>query len=183
MLKTELKNLARVLANQLQLDISDMIGLVQNYAMKERSIKDNLHLVRGVLEGLKDDTRVALINFDQAKAFNRVDRFLATVLETAGFQPEFHKWISMMYHNQQAVVQVNGKRSEAFAIERSVWQGSFLSPLLYVLALELFFLRLRDGENPALRGVLFADRLRAYADDITIFMSRRSDIKAVKKAI
>ena len=66
---------------------------------------------------LKDGNEAVLINLDQSKTFDRVDhRFLVTVLETAGFKPEFRRWISMMYHNPQAVVQVNGKRSEAFAI-------------------------------------------------------------------
>ena len=61
---------------------------------------DNLHLVREILEGLKVDTEAALINIDQFKAFDRVDhRFLAAVLETAGFNPEFRKWINMMHHN------------------------------------------------------------------------------------
>ena len=94
----------------------------------------------------------------------------------------------MMYHNPQAVVQVNGRRSRVFAIERSVWQGCPLSPLLYVLALEPLLRRLRDeGANPALRGVPFAGplsaRVSAFADDITVFVSRRLDIKAVKKAV
>ena len=61
-------------------------------------------------------------------------RFLATVLETTRFKPEFHNWISMMYHNPQVVVQVNRKCLGAFATERSVWQSFSLSPFLYVLA-------------------------------------------------
>ena len=70
--------------------------------------------MRQILEGIKDDTKAALINLDQSKAFDRVDhRFLAAVLETAGFKPEFRKWISILYHNPQAVVQVNGRRSGA----------------------------------------------------------------------
>ena len=78
-------------------------------------------MIREVLEGIEDDTEAALISLDQSKAFDRVDhRFLATVLETAGFEPEFRRLMSMMYHNPQAVVQVNGMRSRAFAIERSV---------------------------------------------------------------
>ena len=80
---------------------------------------DNLYLVRKVLVGLKDDTKAALINLDQSKAYDMVDhRFLATVLETTGFKPDFHKWISMLYHNPQVVVQVNRERLEAFALER-----------------------------------------------------------------
>ena len=90
-----------------------------------------------IIKGLQDGIEVALINLDQSKAFDRVDhRFLASVLETAGFKPEFRRWISMMYHNPQAVEQVNGKRSKALATVRLVRQGCPLFPLPYVLALE-----------------------------------------------
>ena len=154
LLNTELKILVRVLTNRLQLVISNLIGPKRNYAVKGRSIQDNLHLVREIPKGLKDDSKAALINLDQSKAFDRVEhRFLATVLETAVFEPEFRKWISMMYHNLQAMVQVNRKDSEAFAIERSVRQGCLLSPLLDVLALDPLIRRLRDEmANPAVLG-------------------------------
>ena len=177
--------MARVLANRLHLVISDLISPEQTYAVKGRSIQDNLYLIREVLEGIEDDKEAVLISLDQSKAFDRVDhQFLATVLDTAGFQPEFRRWNSMMYHNPQAVVQVNGRRSRAFAIERSVWQGFPLSPLLYVQALEPLLRRLRDeGTNPVPRGVPLAGplsaRLSMFADDITVFVSRRLDIKAV----
>ena len=189
LLNTELKILARVLANRLQRVISDLIGPEQTFAVKGRSIQDNLHLIREVLEGIKDDTEAALISLDQSKAFDRVDhRFLATVLETAGFKPEFRRWNSMMYHNPQAGVQVNGRRSRVFAIERSVRQCCPLSPLLYFLALKPLLRRLRDeGTSPSLRGVPFAGpltaRVSAFADDITVFVSRRLDIKAVKEVV
>ena len=118
LLNPELKILAQVLAHRLQIVISDLIGPEQNYAVKERSMQDNLNLVPKVLEGLKDNTQAVLINLDQAKAFDRLDHwFLVTVLETAGFKPELHKWISMMYQNSQAVIKVNKKQSEVFAIE------------------------------------------------------------------
>ena len=57
---------------------------------------------------------------------------------------------------------VNGKRSGAFAIERSARKNCPRSPLLYVLALEPLLRRLRDEEvNPALRGIPFAGPLTA----------------------
>ena len=79
----------------------------------------------------------------------------------------------MNYHNPHAVVQLSGRRSRAFAIERFVRQGCPLSALLYVLALEPLLHRLRDeGVNPALRGVPFAGpltaRISAFADDISL---------------
>ena len=93
-----------------------------------------------------------------------------------------------MYHNPQAVVQVNGRRLGAFAIKRSVRQGCPLSPLLYVLVLESLLHRFWDeGTNPALRDVPFAGpltaRVSAFADDITVFVSLCMDITAVKKAV
>ena len=189
LLSTELKILAWVLANRLQLVISDLIGPEHTFAVKGRSIQDNLHLIREDLEGIEDDTEAVLISLDQSKAFDRVDhRFLATVLETAGFKPKFRRWISMMYDNPQAVVQVNGRRSGTFAIECSVRQCCPLSPLLYVLELEPLLRRLRDeGTSPSLRGIPFVSRLAArvfaFADDITVFVSRCLDIKAMKEAV
>ena len=68
--------------NRLQLVISDLIGPEQTFAVKRRSIQDNLHLIHEVI---KDGTEAALISLDQSKAFDRVDhQFLPTVLETAG---------------------------------------------------------------------------------------------------
>ena len=187
LLNTELKILARILANHLQLVISNLIGAEQNYPVKGRSVQDNLHLVYEVLEELEDGTEVVQINLDQSKAFNWVNhRFLVTVLETTGFKLEFCNWISMMYHNPRVGMQVNGKRSVAFAIERSVRQGYPLSPLLYFLVLGPLFRKNKEA-NPALRGIPFASplsaKVSAFADDITVFVSCRLDIKAVKKAV
>ena len=64
LLNAELKILARVLMNRFQLVISDLIGPEQNYAVKGRSIQDNLHLVHEVLEGLKHDIKAALIHLE-----------------------------------------------------------------------------------------------------------------------
>ena len=184
MLNTKLKILARVLANRLQLVISDLIGPVQTYAVKGNPIQNNLHLVREVLEEIEDGTEAALINLDQSKAFDMVDhRFLASVFL---FKPESRRWISMMYHNPRAVVQMNRRRSRAFAMEWSVRWGCSLFHLLY--ALEPLLRRLRDeGANPALCGVLFAGLLTAwvsvFADDITVFVSRRLDIKALEMLV
>ena len=136
------------LASHLQLIISDLIGPEQYHVVKGRSIQNNLHLVHKFLEGSKDGTEATLINLYQSKAFNRVDhQFLVIVLETTGFNLEFCKWISMMYYNPQAVVQVNGKHSEDFAIVQLAWQGCSISPFLYVLALEPLHCRLRGWEG------------------------------------
>ena len=72
LLNTEVKILAQVLVNHLQLIINNLITPEQNYLVKGRSTQDNLHLVREILERLEDGTEAALINLDQSKAFDRV---------------------------------------------------------------------------------------------------------------
>ena len=127
-----------------------------------------------------------LISFNKSKAFDRVDhRFLATVLETAGFKPEFRKWITMVYQNPQAVVQVNGKRSGAFAIECSIRQGCLISSFLYDLVLNPLLRRLRDEKaSPALRVILLLALFRQrYPRMLMISLSLCLDIKAVKKVV
>ena len=95
----------------------------------------------------------------------------------------------MMYHKPQVVVQVNGRHSETFAIERSVRQGSPLSPLLS--SMSSLWSPCSVGSvmrgQMTLRGVPFAGpltaRVSAFADDITIFVSHCLYIKAVKEAV
>ena len=60
LLNIELKIL--VLVNWLQLVVSDLIGPVQNYAMKGSSVQDNLHFIWGILEEIEDDAEDALIS-------------------------------------------------------------------------------------------------------------------------
>ena len=93
--------------------------------------------------------------------------------------------------DQHAVPQpIGGGADErkAFAIERSVRQGFPFFPLSYILALETLLRRLRDeGARPALRGITLTGSVRAkisaFADDITVFVSHRLDIVAVKMVV
>ena len=75
----------QVLASRLRIVAEDLIGTEQNYAMKERSIQNNLHMVCEIRECIEDNTEASLINLDLSKAFDQVDRrFLTAVLETVG---------------------------------------------------------------------------------------------------
>ena len=88
----------------------------------------------------------------------------------------------------QPPVKVNGKRSGSFVIEWSVRQGCcyflFSPSLLWGYCLVGLEMR---RQNPALIGIPLVGSVRvrvsAFADNITVFVSRHSETEAVKKAV
>ena len=79
MLNTDLRILAKILADRLQTALPSLICPEQSCA-KDRTILDSLHMVRTIIV----DGNTALINLDQSKDFDTVDhRFLETVLTAA----------------------------------------------------------------------------------------------------
>ena len=80
----------------------------------------------------------AIVSLDQEKAFDRVEfSFMMKVLECMGFGPSFRHWIGLLYTDVHSAVSVNGFLTEFFPVTRGVRQGCPLSPLLYVLVMQL----------------------------------------------
>ena len=182
MLNTDLKILAKILANRLQTILPSLICPEQTCAVKGRTIQDSLHLVRTIVE--KVDGNAALINLYQSKAFDRVDHaFLGAVLPVAGFGLHFRSWIRLLYASPGVVVEVNGVRSVPFTLTRSIRQGCPLSP---ILALEPFLRKLKA--NPALLGLTLpaaseVARYTAYADDVSVLVTSSAEVEEVSKEI
>ena len=180
MLNTDLKILAKILANRLQTVLPSLICPEETCAVKGRTIQDSLHLVRTIVE--KVDGNVALINLDQSKAFDRVDHaFLEAVLSAAGFRVDFRTWIRLLYAPPGVMVEVNGVRSEPFTLTRSIHQGCPLSPML-----EPFLRKLKA--NPVLRaltlpGASEVARYTAYADDVSVLVTSSAEEEEVSKEV
>ena len=185
LLNTELKILAKVLSNRLQTVLASLIGPEQTCSVKGRTIQDNLHLVRTIIENV--DSGAALIKLDQSKAFDRVDHhFLESILSAAGFGQDFRSWIRLLYASPSSMVEVNGIMSSSFKLSRSVRQGCPLSPMLYILALEPFLRKLKA--NPVLRGITLpgantSARYTAYVDDVTLLVTSFAEIWEVDSEI
>ena len=142
-----------------------------------------------VIEGIEDGNETVLINLDHSKTFDKVHlRFLDGILETAVFEPEFRRWINVLYQSLTAVVQLNEKPSGSFAIIWSVQQGCSLSTLLYTLALKPQLCSLRDERTcTVLRGISLVgcleDKVSASVDDITVFVLSISKISGLEKTL
>ena len=106
------------------------------------------------------------------KAFDRVDQhFLLNTLSCFGFGETFCRWISLLYCGASMQVIVNGFLTESIPLLRGVRQCDPLSPLLYVLCMEVFAVNLR--RDPQIEGFLIPGasgrrfQISQYADDCT----------------
>ena len=140
LLNVDYKIISKVLSLRLSHVLKDIVNIDQTCGVPGRSIGDNIHLIRNVMQYANDKgIGGAVISLDQAKAFDRVSHdFMFKCLEKYNFGPNFIRWIKILYKGSCSKVLVNGFFTETFQVSRSVRQGCSISPLLYVLYIELF---------------------------------------------
>ena len=168
------KILAKAIANRLR----NVLGIVahedQTCAVPGRSIFSNLYLTRDIIQ-YTEQKRIKgyIINIDQEKAFDRVDReFLFDVLERMNFGPNFIKWIRAIYRDSETSVLVNGYMTKFFLTTRGLRQGCPTSQELYDLFSEILAEAVRSDH--VLTGIpipwgVFA-LISLYADDFAFFL-------------
>ena len=136
---------ARVLAGCLLKVIASVVGPDQTCGVQGSYIGENVAFLRDVVELANEyNLPVALLSLDQEKAFDRVDRsFLFATLAKMGFGDNFLHWVRLLYTDIWSSVLVNGYTSRPFKSSRGVCQGCPLSPLLYVLSIEVLAANVR----------------------------------------
>ncbi|KAK3562052.1 hypothetical protein QTP86_025970 [Hemibagrus guttatus] len=182
LLCTDYKLLSKALASRLTKVMERLIHQDQTYCVPDRSIFDNVYLIRDILDvsrllGLK----TGLIFLDQEKAFDRVEHeYLWKVLETFGFNPGFVAMIRVLYCEIESVLKVNGGLCAPFRVYRGIRQGCSLSGMLYSLAIEPLLNKLRSflsGFNiPHANASVY---LSAYADDLVVMVNTQEDVNVL----
>ena len=79
--------------------IDTIVNTDQTCGVVGRSILDNLHLMRNVIDYVNSkNLNAAIISLDQSKAFDRVSHnYLFSVLQAFGFGDNFIAWIRLLY--------------------------------------------------------------------------------------
>ena len=145
--------------------------------IKRRLIGENVALLRDVTIAAKElNLPVAILSLDQEKVFDRVDwGFLLTTLHHMGFGQSFIKWVNLLYTDVRSAVLINGYTPDWFRPTRGVRQGCPLSPLLYVISIEVSAANIRA--HPHISGIKLPGLLSTlpvvsfYADDMTVIVS------------
>ena len=139
LLNTDYKILARSLCSRLSTVLPSVVSPFQTCGVKGRSVHHNLCLLRDLaLYSQERSFSCLFISLDQQKAFDRVDwSFLFAVCRSLGLGPNFISWLRLLYTDIHSQVLANGNLSDPFPLRRGIRQGCPLSPLLYVLFIEL----------------------------------------------
>ena len=161
----------------------------QTCSVPGRSISSNLFLLSDMLDYIEPTNEPGiLISLDQEKAFDRVNRsFLMYLLCHFGFGPSFCNWISTLYNGAYMRILVNDFLSGSVLLQQGVRQGDALSPMLYIMCVEVLACKIRSSSHiegfllPGAGGVQF--RLWQCADDTTVFVKTMSSLYALFETI
>ncbi|MCR9066828.1 MAG: reverse transcriptase family protein [Cytophagales bacterium] len=163
LLNADYKILCKVLANRMNVVITDIIPNYQIGFMPRRLLYDNVLMLDLLLQ-----KKTKILNLDFRKAYDSVaHNSLFEILIHLGFPSRFVQLVKTMIIGSTARVMVNGILTNKFAIQTGVKQGDPLSPLLFALVVELLA-RCSEREDlkihlPRLGDMLLA--LLMYADD------------------
>ena len=145
---------------------SDQRGFVKGRRISE-SVLDLFAMVDTILD---QDEDYLICTIDIRKAFDSIDwNFLRYVLHLYDFPQDFISWFNIFYSDRTAYITNNNETSDPILIQKGNFQGCPLSPLFFVLAIEILAIRVRN--NPEIIGVKleeFEKKINLVADDILL---------------
>lgn len=98
---------------------------------------------------------------------------LFNVITYFGFGEKFCVWIKLLHEQLSAEVETNDVVSKAFKISRGCPQGSPLSPLLFILAIESLAISVRVHKQ--INGIQMRsieNRISLFANGIILFFKK-----------
>jgi hypothetical protein len=139
-----------------------------------------IHMKKGGQDGL------VAVKLDMSKAYDRVEwNFLEQMMLRMGFAPN---WIQVIMNCVRSVtyrVKINGVLSEAFVPEHGLREGDPLSPYLFIICAEAFFVMLQRAQaEGSIEGVRICEGAQTinhlfFTYDSLIVM--RENVQSAKK--
>ena len=122
----------KVLVSRLKYILPDIISTEQNCYIPNRTIFDNLFLIRDIISYTKQkNNHFYLLQIDQEKTVDKIDRtFLYKTTEKMGFSPLFINFLQTLYKQNISMITNNGFLSPQVLLQRGLRPGCPLSSLL-----------------------------------------------------
>ena len=170
--------LAKVIGQRIETILS---SLIQTGFIKGRFIGQNVRLLNDIMEYTEAKNLPGILLFiDFRKAFDTIEwNFIHKCIELYNFGPNIRKWLSILYNKVESGVKNAGFMTNYFKVSRGVRRGCPLSPILFVLAVEVLALKIRQDqfclgiELPNGQNV----KISQFADDTTLFSQDTNSLR------
>ena len=170
------KLVTKLLANRLASRLQQLVSPNQSAFIKGRFIQDNFMLVQQTARFLHQQKQPRiLLKLDISKAFDSVSwPFLLEVMQHLGFGPIWRDLVSGLLASSSTQVLLNGIPGNSIVHQRGLRQGDPLSPMLFILVMDVLGHMVSKAANegllqPLSRRVL-QHRISLYADDVVLFL-------------
>ena len=157
MINVDAKVASKCLALRLKKVIHTLVDSHQTAYVPGKNIGKSVRIVEDLLEyAEKKDLTGIMLSLDVEKAFDSIDHcFMFACLKRFGFCTQFIQWVKTLFKSAQSCIMNNGFSTGYFALKRGTRQGDPLSTFLFMLAIEVLFIRVRDSE--LVRGIPITD--------------------------
>ena len=173
LLNVDFKILTKLFALRLKLILPDIIhpgqrGFVHGCRIDEGVL--DIYALLDLVEHDDIDGLLCTIDIAKAKAFDSVDwEFVKYALRLYGFPEFFLKWFDILCSERIVRIMNNGQWLDPINVYKGLAQGCPLSPLLFVLSIEILAIRIRA--NPEIIGISsqgLTKKIHLVADDILL---------------
>ena len=182
------KIIAKIFAIRLRKVISKIIHKNQRGFIPGRNMTDMLREIDDIIEtGRNNKTNHTLLSLDFRKAFDTISiQYLLEAFKIFGFGPNFASWLEILMRDRLTCFKNAGFISSNIKMERGVRQGCPLSPLIFVIGVEILGLCIR--QSPNIKGIILGEgmeniKIKQYADDTTLFLSDNEDLRQAMELI
>ena len=189
LLNTDYKILAKTIAMKISMILPTLIAEDQCGFIKGRNIATVIRTTDDAINFLKNNKLPGiLVGVDFTKAFDTISKqFIKDSIEEYGFGPNFQQYIETLLAQTDSSIIHHGWISAPFKVERGIRQGCPLSPLLFVLAVEILAIKIRNSKD--IKGITTIARtenaqtenalkIQQFADDTTLYLKDKEDLGA-----
>ena len=182
---TDYKIYSKVLATRLQKVIQKLVSHDQVGYIKGRNINDHIRFIDDIINYSKiKNLSGVLVSLDYRKAFDTVcKKSIIASLNKFNFGHVFTGYVATIINGSEASIKNAGWTSRWFKTSKGVRQGCSLSPLLFILVVELLAIKLRG--NPDIKSILCETanlsqetKFSQYADDMSLYLQNVESLKA-----